>query len=99
MALAAHYRLTRALSNADASVVMPMDYLRLPLMMVVGGWLYGEGVTAVGICADHRWQRLGSLSSDAPVRADIKMKQEVASRYAMLAYLNQVRLLRAPAFS
>tara|TARA_R110001599_G_scaffold353826_1_gene599247 strand:+ start:20088 stop:20999 length:912 start_codon:yes stop_codon:yes gene_type:complete len=44
-ALAAHYCLTRALSNADASVVMPMDYLRLPLIMVVAWWLYGESVT------------------------------------------------------
>ena len=51
-ALAAHYSLTRALSNADASVVMPMDYLRLPLIMVVGWWLYGEGVTL--------WLLLGS---------------------------------------
>jgi drug/metabolite transporter (DMT)-like permease len=44
-ALAGHYSLTRALSNADASVVMPMDYLRLPLIMVVAWWLYGESVT------------------------------------------------------
>jgi drug/metabolite transporter (DMT)-like permease len=44
-ALAAHYGLTRALSYADASVVMPMDYLRLPLIMVVGWWLYDEAVT------------------------------------------------------
>ena len=44
-ALAAHYSLTRALSNADAAVVMPMDYLRLPLIMVVAWWLYGERVT------------------------------------------------------
>ncbi len=44
-ALAAHYSLTRALSNADAAVVMPMDYLRLPLIMVVAWWLYGESVT------------------------------------------------------
>jgi len=44
-ALMAHYSLTRALSHADASVVMPMDYLRLPLIMVVAWWLYGESVT------------------------------------------------------
>jgi drug/metabolite transporter (DMT)-like permease len=44
-ALAGHYSLTRALSIADASVVMPMDYLRLPLIMVVAWWLYGESVT------------------------------------------------------
>ncbi len=44
-ALMAHYSLTRALSYADASVVMPMDYLRLPLIMVVAWWLYGESVS------------------------------------------------------
>lgn len=44
-ALMAHYSLTRALSYADASVVMPMDYLRLPLIMVVAWLLYGESVT------------------------------------------------------
>jgi drug/metabolite transporter (DMT)-like permease len=60
-ALAAHYSLTRALSNADASVVMPMDYLRLPLIMVVAWWLYGESVTvwlllgAALIIAGNAW--------------------------------------------
>ncbi|MEH6581435.1 MAG: DMT family transporter [Halioglobus sp.] len=60
-ALAAHYCLTRALSNADTSVVMPMDYLRLPLIMVVGWWLYDENVTlwlllgAALIIAGNAW--------------------------------------------
>jgi drug/metabolite transporter (DMT)-like permease len=60
-ALAAHYSLTRALSNADASVVMPMDYLRLPLIMIVAWWLYGESVTlwlllgAALIIAGNAW--------------------------------------------
>ena len=60
-ALAAHYSLTRALSNADASVVMPMDYLRLPLIMVVAWWLYDESVTvwllfgAALIIAGNAW--------------------------------------------
>ena len=60
-ALAAHYSLTRALSNAEASVVMPMDYLRLPLIMVVAWWLYGESVTlwlllgAALIIAGNAW--------------------------------------------
>ncbi len=52
-ALVAHYGLTRALSNADASVVMPIDYLRLPLIMVVGWWLYDEALTA--------WLLLGAV--------------------------------------
>lgn len=44
-ALAAHYCLSRALSLADAAVVMPIDYLRLPLIMLVAWWLYGEVVS------------------------------------------------------
>lgn len=44
-ALAAHYCLSRALSLADAAVVMPIDYLRLPLITLVAWWLYGETVT------------------------------------------------------
>ena len=44
-ALAAHYCLSRALSYADAAVVMPIDYLRLPLIMLVAWWLYGETVS------------------------------------------------------
>ena len=44
-ALAAHYCLSRALSLADSAVVMPMDYLRLPLIMVLAWWLYGETVS------------------------------------------------------
>ena len=44
-ALAAHYCLSRALSLADSAVVMPMDYLRLPLIMLLAWWLYGETVS------------------------------------------------------
>ena len=44
-ALVAHYCLTRALSYADAAIVMPIDYLRLPLIMLTAWWLYDESVT------------------------------------------------------
>ena len=40
--LSAHYCLTRALAQADAIIVMPLDFLRLPLLAVVGLLLYGE---------------------------------------------------------
>ncbi len=43
-ALTAHYTLTRALMLEDAAVVMPMDFLRLPLIAVVGLILYGEPI-------------------------------------------------------
>jgi drug/metabolite transporter (DMT)-like permease len=41
-ALSAHYCLTRAFQLADASVVAPLDFLRLPLIALVGLVFYGE---------------------------------------------------------
>ncbi len=40
--LVAHFCLTTALRLAPASVVMPIDFVRLPLIAVVGMTLYGE---------------------------------------------------------
>jgi len=42
--LVAHYCLTTALRLAPASVVMPIDFIRLPLIAVVGMTLYGEQI-------------------------------------------------------
>lgn len=42
--LSAHACLTRALQLAPASIVMPMDFIRLPVITLVGVVLYGEGV-------------------------------------------------------
>ena len=44
--LAAHTCLTSALRLAPASVVMPLDFLRLPLIALVGVALYGEALDA-----------------------------------------------------
>jgi drug/metabolite transporter (DMT)-like permease len=38
----AHYCMTRAFKLADASVVVPIDFTRLPLIAVVGAMFYGE---------------------------------------------------------
>ena len=43
--LSAHFCLTTALSLAPASVVMPMDFVRLPLIALVGVVLYGEPIS------------------------------------------------------
>ncbi len=43
-ALSAHYCLTRAFRLADASVVVPLDFLRLPLIAVVDFLVYGEAL-------------------------------------------------------
>ena len=40
--LFAHYCMTRAFRLADATVVVPIDFMRLPLIAVVGALLYGE---------------------------------------------------------
>ncbi len=43
--LTAHFGLTRAFGLADAIIVAPMDFLRLPLIAVVGALGYGERLT------------------------------------------------------
>ena len=40
--LAAHFCMTRALRIADATIVAPIDFLRLPLIAAVGTAFYGE---------------------------------------------------------
>ena len=55
-AMSAHYTLTRALRLAEAAVVVPMEFLRLPLIALVGYMFYNEalevwvGIGAVLIC-------------------------------------------------
>jgi len=43
-ALSAHFCLTNALSLADASVVVPMDFLRIPLIAVVSLLVFAEPI-------------------------------------------------------
>jgi drug/metabolite transporter (DMT)-like permease len=40
--LTAHFSLVRAFALADAIIVAPMDFLRLPLIAFVGAWIYAE---------------------------------------------------------
>jgi drug/metabolite transporter (DMT)-like permease len=40
--LAAHYCIARAFALADATIVTPMDYLRVPLIALVGWLVYAE---------------------------------------------------------
>ena len=49
--MSSHFCMARALSYADATVVMPMDFLRLPLSAIIGFLLYSERIdafTAIG---------------------------------------------------
>ena len=43
-ALTAHYCITRAMQQVDATVVAPMDFMRLPLITLVGFMLYAESI-------------------------------------------------------
>ena len=42
--LSAHYSLTSALALAPASTVAPMEFARLPIIALVGVWLYAEAL-------------------------------------------------------
>lgn len=49
--MSSHFCMARALSYAEATVVMPMDFLRLPLSALIGFLLYSERIdllTAIG---------------------------------------------------
>ena len=41
---ASHFCLAKAMSSADASVVVPMDFLRVPVTAIAGWLLYSEGI-------------------------------------------------------
>ena len=44
--LASHFCLAQAFHSGDASLVVPLDFMRIPLIALVGWWLYGEPVDA-----------------------------------------------------
>jgi drug/metabolite transporter (DMT)-like permease len=42
--LASHYCLANAFRAGEASVVVPLDFMRIPLIAMIGWWLYGETI-------------------------------------------------------
>lgn len=72
--LSAHYCLTRALKVADATVVIPLDFMRVPLIAIVGWTFYGEALDvfvfagAFVILAGILWA-LNAEAQRAPVLA------------------------------
>lgn len=42
--LSSHYCLSNAFRCGEANVVVPLDFLRIPLIALVGWWLYGEAI-------------------------------------------------------
>ncbi len=41
-AIGAHYGIARAFALVDASVILPVEFLRLPVIALIGGVIYGE---------------------------------------------------------
>lgn len=76
--LSGHYCLTRAMAAGDASLVVPLDFLRLPLIAVVGWLLYGERVDWVVflgsglIIAGIMWNLHAEASAARAPRAPIE---------------------------
>lgn len=69
--LLAHFCLTTALSIAPASVVMPMDFARLPAIAVVGVLLYAEPLqwgVLLGAVLIFAANYLNILTSQRPIR-------------------------------
>jgi drug/metabolite transporter (DMT)-like permease len=80
-ALSAHYCLTRAFRLADATVVVSMDFLRLPLIAVVGFLFYSEPLQIwvfVGALIVFAATWLNLKSAPNVSRAGSEAKTEVA---------------------
>ncbi|KJC59498.1 multidrug DMT transporter permease [Bradyrhizobium sp. LTSPM299] len=66
-----HYCMARALLHADATVVVPMDFLRVPLTAIVGWLVYAERLDALTVlgAALILTGNLLNLKPNAPVSA------------------------------
>ena len=71
--LLSHYCLANAFRAGDASVVVPLDFMRIPLIAVIGWWLYGERLDlfvfagAGLIIAGILWNLRSEAKRQAPV--------------------------------
>jgi drug/metabolite transporter (DMT)-like permease len=81
-----HYCLTQAFRSGDATVVVPLDFLRIPLIALVGWWFYGEaldGFVFAGaglIICGVLWNLLAeSRRSRSPVAASTEKAQTAES--------------------
>ena len=66
-----HYCMARAMLHADATIVLPMDFLRVPLTATVGWLLYAERLDAYTVigAALILTGNLLNLKPSAPVAA------------------------------
>jgi drug/metabolite transporter (DMT)-like permease len=71
--LAAHYCLTNAFRYGDASLVTPLDFLRIPLIAIVGWWFFNEHIDiwvfvgALIILAGILWNLRAETRSKVPI--------------------------------
>ncbi|MBI3436226.1 MAG: DMT family transporter [Proteobacteria bacterium] len=76
--LTAHYCLANAFRSGDASIVVSIDFLRIPLIAVVGWWVYQEGldlpvfVGAAIILASVVWCLRGETLRLAPPKTFVR---------------------------
>ena len=42
MSLTAHYCMTRAISLVDVTIIIPIDFMRMPIIAIIGFYLYSE---------------------------------------------------------
>jgi drug/metabolite transporter (DMT)-like permease len=80
--LTSHYCLTQAFRSGDATVVVPLDFLRIPLIALVGWMFYGESLDgfvfagAALIIAGILWNlRAESRRRGVPVAAGTEQAQ------------------------
>jgi drug/metabolite transporter (DMT)-like permease len=84
--LTSHYCLTQAFRSGDATVVVPLDFLRIPLIALVGWMFYGEaldGFVFAGaglIICGVLWNLFAeSRRSRTPIAASTEMAQSAES--------------------
>ena len=75
--LAIHYCLTNAFRYGDAMIVIPMDFLRVPLVAVIGWMFYGEHLDIfvfAGAGADRRAACCGTCAARRSATARLRAR-------------------------
>ena len=71
--LVSHYCLANAFRCGEATVVVPLDFMRIPLIAVIGWWLYGESLdilvfAGAGLIVAGIFWNLRAEAAAAPVK-------------------------------
>jgi drug/metabolite transporter (DMT)-like permease len=92
-----HYCLTKAFRAGDAGVVVPLDFMRIPLIAVIGWWFYGEpldvfvflgaGLIITGILWNLRSEAARTIHPTKPV-----LEKTAPGDYSRSAVLGKSRV-------